>query len=65
MTALAGSWAVLEQLLGQMVRMRSEMEPHKEEELELAAAVAEDGGERAAAESADQTAAPVAGRRRR
>jgi len=44
----AGSWAALEQLLGQMVRMRSAMEPHKEEELELAAAVAEDGGERAA-----------------
>ena len=40
--------AVLEKVLGQMVRMRSEMEPHKEEELEPAAAVAEDGGERAA-----------------
>lgn len=50
--APAGSWAALEQLLGQMVRMRSAMESHKEEELEPAAAVAEDGGERAAAESA-------------
>jgi hypothetical protein len=42
--APAGSWAALEQPLGQMVRMRSAMEPHKEEELEPAAAVAEDGG---------------------
>ena len=44
MAAPAGSWAALEQPLGQMVRMRSAMEPHKEEELEPAAAVAEDGG---------------------
>jgi hypothetical protein len=46
--APAGSWAALEQLLGQMVRVRSEMELVKEEELEPTAAVAEDGGERAA-----------------
>ena len=44
MVAPAGSWAALEQLLGQMVRVRSEMELVKEEELEPTAAVAEDGG---------------------